>query len=286
MLTCFEDGAAFESLDQRAFTVGHSLLGHPALSLENLGQVIPSLSKDQVFHSTGQLEKTDNFDRAHLDRKNGLSIAETIERIRTSDSYVMVRQPETDPSFKDLYRQLVDDVSTLMVRRGVGRAPVDPMLYLFIASPHSVTPFHVDRYSTLLLQFRGTKQVTVFPMFDERVVTAPELEAFMARTGERPVYRPDAEALGSTFDFAPGQALHIPFMAGHHVKNGADDVSVSLSIIFNTRQTDALSHAMRLNHRARRLGLTPTPVGRGGWRDQGKALIHRSVSRARRALAR
>jgi|APLak6261678615_1056124.scaffolds.fasta_scaffold00798_3 hypothetical protein len=286
MLTCFEETPDFGSLDREAFTFTHKLMGHPALSLENLGRAIPALPPAQVFYSSGKLDKSDDFDRAHLDRRNGLTIEETIERIRTSDSYVMVRQPETDASFKELYRQLIDDVSTLMKRRGVGAAPSDPMLYLFIASPNSLTPFHIDRYSTFLMQFRGRKTVSVFPMWDERVVTAEESEGFMAQSGVRPKYRPESESLGTAFDFSPGQAVHIPFMAGHHVKNGPDDVSVSLSIIFNTRETVAMSKAMVLNHKLRGAGLKPKPVGHSEWRDLGKSLVYRSLSKVRRTLGR
>lgn len=285
MLDCFDETPAFEGLDRNAFTFSHQLLDHPALMLSNLGRVIPALPKEQVFYSSGKLDKTDDFDRAHLEKKNGLSIEETMERIRTSDSYVMVRSPEVDETFRDLYRALISDVTELMRRRGVGDVPLDPMLYLFIASPNSITPFHIDRYSTFLMQFRGKKTVTVFPMFDERVVPSVEMEGFMAHAPERPKYRAETEALATPFDFAPGQAVHIPFMAGHHVKNGADDVSVSMSIIFNTSQTRAMSKAMLLNHSLRKRGLAPRPVGRSAWRDLGKALAFRSLSKVKRALA-
>ncbi|MFT3711636.1 MAG: hypothetical protein QM817_28700 [Archangium sp.] len=285
MLTCFDETAAFEELDKSAFTFTHQLMDHPALALSNLGRAIPALPKEQVYYSSGKLEKTDDFDRAHLDKKNGLTIEATIERIRVSDSYIMVRSPEDDVSFKDLYKALISDVTELMHRRGVGDMPLDPMLYLFIASPNSVTPFHIDRYSTFLMQFRGRKTVTVFPMFDQRVVPAGEMEAFMSHDG-RPTYRPESEALATPFDFSPGQAVHIPFMAGHHVKNGSDDVSVSMSIIFNTSQTRAMSKAMMLNHALRKRGLAPEPVGQSAWKDLGKSLVFRSMSRARRLIGR
>lgn len=281
---CFADTTDFGSLDRRAFTFTHTLLGHPTLSLENLGRVLPALPKDQVFYSSGQLQKTDDFDRAHVDKKNGLSLEETVEKLRTTQSYIMVRAPEVEPSFKDLHRQLMDDVGQVMQRCGVGRVPLESMLYLFIASPNALTPFHIDRYTTFLLQFRGRKQVAVYPCWDERVVTAAEQDAFMAYSGERPSYRPDAEPLASVFDFKPGEAVHIPFMAGHWVKNGADDVSISMSIIFTTELSQALGKAMRLNHRLRRLGLSPKAVGQGGLRDKSKALVQRAAGRLARLV--
>ena len=136
------------------------------------------------------------------------------------------------------------------------------------------------------MQFRGSKKVTVFPGWDERVVAPDECEEFMARTGRRPSWRPEVETLGETFSFAPGQALHIPFIAGHHVQNGPDDVSISMSIIFNTRQTVALSKALMFNHQIRKLGYKPEAVGRSPWRDQSKALLFRGASWVRRNLRR
>ena len=284
-LTCFADDMPRDRLDHAAFTVPHRLLGHPALSLENLERAIPALPPSQVFFSSGRLDRRDDFDRAHLDHRNGLSIEATLETIRHGTSYVMVRAPETHPSFQPLYRELCDDVRRLMRARGVGDMPHGAMLYLFIASPGSVTPFHIDRYSTLLMQFRGTKEVTVFPPWDERVVPAVDREGFVANSGQRAVWRPEIEPLGRCFRFAPGDALHIPFVAGHHVRNGPDDVSISLSIIFNTDETRAQSRAMVFNHvLRRRLGLHPRPVGGGDWRDAVKAGVWGTGARLAHAL--
>ncbi|MBX3618385.1 MAG: cupin-like domain-containing protein [Rhizobacter sp.] len=163
------------------------------------------------------------------------------------------------------------------------------MLYLFIASPNSLTPFHVDRYSTILMQFRGDKEVCVFPPRDARVASADDCDAFMAYApGRRPVWRPEAEPLGTSFQFSPGDALHIPFMAGHYVRNGANDVSISMSIIFNTRETARLSDAMRWNHylrrKAGRFGFEPSPVGTSAQRDAAKALMWRSKQRVTRLV--
>jgi Cupin-like domain len=281
-MNVLDDSDALNRLDSAAFVLSHRAVGHPALSLHNLGRVIPALPQQQVFYSSGRLATSDNFDTANRDKPNGLSIEATIEQIRTSDSYVMVRQPERDASFADLYRGLKADVTDVMRRLGVGQAPRDPMLYLFIASPKSVTPFHIDRYSTILLQIQGHKHVTVYPTWDQRVVTSAEQDGFMAGTGIRPVYRPEADPLGTRFAFAPGQALHIPFMAGHHVRNGDDEVSVSLSIIFNTDKTATLAKAMCMNQTLRGLGMSPSPIGQDWSADRRKSFAFRCIDKVRR----
>jgi Cupin-like domain len=281
MLSCFGEGIDAGRLDREAFKFQHKLLGHPALSLEHLAHVIPALPKDNVMYSKGRLKNGDDFETTFSKRPEDQSIEETIEKIRVSDSYIMVSSPEVDASFAPLHKQLIADVEALMQERGLGNAAVDPRLFLFIASPNSVTPFHIDRYSTFLLQFRGSKQVCVFPPWDERVVSAPNREAYVAYKNTRLPWSAEKDALSIKFDFHPGEALHIPFVAGHHVRNGGEDVSVSMSIIFNTQQSMAWRGALNFNLRSRRLlariGMSPAPVGASSWRDSAKSQMWSAV---------
>lgn len=282
-LTCFQQDFAPDTLDRSASLFHHRLMGDPALSLQNLARVIPRLPADQVFHSHGQLDLRDDLDRAHLDHRPAQRLAAALEQLRESNAYIMVREPEHHPSFMPLLRQLTDDVARMARAADVPGRLGDIKLYLFIASPNSVTPFHIDRYSTFLLQFRGSKQVCVFPPWDERVVDDEDAEHFFARTGRRPVWRAQAEALGTSFQFAPGQALHIPFAAGHHVRNGSEDVSISLSIIFNTAPTRRLMRALAFNHHARpwlrSLGITPRRVAPDAPGVERKAALWRMGGR-------
>jgi hypothetical protein len=281
MLNCLGDGADAQRLDRAAFKFQHKLLGHPALSLENLSRVIPSLPKDNVSYSKGLLKNGDDFETTFSRRPEDRSIEETIENIRVSDSYIMVNSPQTDASFAPVYKELIADVEALMRQRGVGRVAIDPKLFLFIASPNSVTPFHLDRYSTFLMQFRGSKQVCVFPAWDERVVSARNCEAYVAYMNTRLPWSVETDALSTKFDFRPGEAIHIPFAAGHHVRNGGEDVSISMSIIFNTRQSMAWRGALNFNYRLRRalakVGMSPKPVGQSDWRDSAKSTMWSAV---------
>jgi hypothetical protein len=289
MIKSFAEGLDVHLLDRQPFKFGHRLMGHPALTLENLGRVLPSLPKEQVFFSKSTRDNGDDLDRLHQDKQNGLSIEATIETIRTSDSYIMVRSPEADPSFASLHRELLEDVEQIIQAKGAGVRALESMLYLFIASPNSVTPFHIDRYSTFLMQFRGSKTVSIYPAWDARVVDAGECEDYVAYAAERgPRWRPSGEAYGTPFTFSPGESLHIPFLAGHHVKNGADDVSISMSIIFKTDETERMRQAILFNRQARkalsRFGFHPSVVGQEPWKDTMKAALHRGAQRAFKLL--
>lgn len=285
-LKCFDRGVPLDQLDRAAFKFKHGLLGHPALTLENLARVLPTLPQQHVMYSTKLLANGDDFESTYRHRPAEQSLEATIESIRHSDSYILVNKPELDPSIAPLFKDLLHDVEALMRVRGTGTRAWDPRLFLFIASPNSVTPFHLDRYSTFLLQFRGSKQITVFPQWDERVVTHRSREAYMAHANTHLAWSEERDALGTAFTFSPGEALHIPFAAGHHVRNGAEDVSISLSIIFNTPQTRHWVHAHRWNHwaraRLRGLGYEPSPVPHAGWRDTCKSVAWRAVAKAQR----
>lgn len=289
MYKCFVDGFDEGMLDRRGALLKHKLLSHPALSLENLAAVIPALpQKEHVFYSKELLDTGADFESTYRSRPQDRTIEETIDSIRRSNSYIMVRAPEVHDSFKELHRDLISDVETVMRKRGAGSAALDPQLYLFIASPNSVTPFHLDRYSTFLLQFRGSKTVSIFPQWNEQVVPAARLEDYVAYASTKLDWQDSMNALGVHHEFQPGDALHIPFAAGHHVKNGPGDVSISMSIIFNTDESEVWRRALLFNQFSRRrlarIGLAPSPVGKGGWRDAAKSGLWRAMSRARRGI--
>lgn len=285
MLSCFGEGVSADKLDREPYKFAHKLMDHPALRLDNLARVLPTLPKEQVMYSKRLLQNGDDFESTFRQRPQDQTIEETIEGIRTSDSYIMVSSPQVDASFAPLHKELIADVESLMRSRGLGKEALTPKLYLFIASPNSVTPFHIDRYSTFLMQFRGSKTVTVSKPWDERVVSSQDCENYVSYASTKLPWSAEKDAHATAFEFHPGDALHIPFVAGHHVRNGADDVSISMSIIFNTEQSMAWRRALAFNHLARpmlgRVGIRPQPVGQIAWRDATKANVWRSVAAAR-----
>lgn len=282
MLKCFSGSVDASSLDRRPFTFSHQLVGHPSLSLESLAKTLPELPREKVQFSKGLQDLGIHFDSAHEKHKNGLTLEETIERLKTTSSYIAVLDPEAHPAFKGLYADLLADVASLRKTR-----ITEPRMWLFIASPNAITPFHFDRYSNFLMQIRGSKQVAVFPNFNEAVVPAAECESYMHREEAKPLWKPELDRFAQKFDFRPGDALHIPYVAGHYIKNGAEDVSISLSFFFQTEETLRWTHAMQLNHKLRtRLGINPRPVGQSKALDAVKARALPALRRVRKLMRR
>lgn len=281
----FSEGIDVNKLDTSPFKVRHSLLGHQALELESLTETLLRLPRSHVRYSNRQLKTADNFEATFRKDHGNCSLETTLRDMLFSDSLIMVNSPEIDPAFKLLYEEIIESVAGLVSEKDRKKRILMPTLYLFIASPNSVTPFHIDRYSTFLFQFRGSKEVGVAKPWDTRVVSGPDCEAYVSYANTKLPWSDDRKELFERYQFSPGEALHIPFVSGHFVKNGPEDISISMSIIFNTETTMMWRRALNFNHRARKLlkplNLTPAPVGLNRFRDQSKALLWQSWLRAR-----
>lgn len=295
---------ALTDFDQRPFRFDHSLLQRDELKFESLREVVLSLPSDQVFFSRADLKIDANFDRAHVDHATGLSLESTLADMATTNSYVMVRQPDSHARLKPVLDLMMSELRDFVhqVHGGQG-SPADvfhdPMLYLFISSPNSVTPFHVDRYSTLLFQLQGEKDVMIWDRYDRETVTAEELEFLFGLPHiKNPTYKGKDTRQPEAVHLSPGQGVHIPFTSPHWVKNGPQ-VSVSVSFIFQTPPSVTQGNAHRFNYHVRRVLKklpvpVPMPVGSVGelrLLDSAKAGLlstmenARSIWRARRSSA-
>ncbi|MBC7538414.1 MAG: cupin-like domain-containing protein [Bacteriovorax sp.] len=279
-LKCFKEPINLKLLDREPFKFNHQLLGHPALSLESLAKIIPELSSEKVMYSKGLNDLSVNFDDALNEENKEKNFSEVIDSIRTTNSYIALRNLENHKAFKDLYKDLMVDVSGLLMSNGTGTSPLEPMLWIFIASPNAVTPFHFDRTSNFLMQIRGSKEVAIFPPRIEEIISAKNTEAYLDWSGGLPPWKQELDVHANKFQFNSGEAIHIPYVSGHYVKNGAEDISISLSFLFHSEETLRWSNAMKLNNRLRRLGLNPSPIGFSPRVDSFKASMFPAVSRA------
>jgi hypothetical protein len=290
--------------DRKPFQFHHELSDHPALQLDSLREVVLSLPREQVFASRADLKIDTDFDRAHIDNGIDRTLEATLADMATTNAYVMVRQPDSHPRLKPVL-ELFQAELRAHILKGLGSsrrklfAPVserfhDPMLYLFISSPRSVTPFHVDRYSTLLLQLQGEKDVMIWDRNDRETVTEEELESLFGRPHlNNPSFKTADARQPMGNHLVRGQGVHIPFTSPHWVKNGAE-VSVSISFIGKTDAAAREGNAYNFNFHARQwLSRLPPglprppvrPVGPSPLRDATKSGIVRSVYGVRRRLA-
>ncbi|TAD82394.1 MAG: transcriptional regulator [Sphingomonadales bacterium] len=244
--------------------LSHGLTSHPLLEIEALAQLAEGLPLTSVEYNRGDLP-------IGVDGKpgsNGLTIAETIRRVAEAESWAVLKNIEQVPAYEALLLGLLEEIRP-EIEAATG-AMLTPQGFIFVSSPNSVTPYHFDPEHNILLQIRGTKVMTQFPAGDTRFVPDEAHETYHSG-GPRELKWDDSFLdHGTEFALSPGEALFVPVMAPHFVKNGPAP-SVSLSITWRSEWSYRESDARIFNAILRERGLRPRSPGRWPQQNYAKA---------------
>jgi hypothetical protein len=240
-------------------------------ALADLAEALPAASieynaADQPIGIDGKPEPT------------GLPIGETIRTIGASGSWAALKNIEQHPAYAELLRGLLDELRPA-IEAATGRMMM-PQGFVFVTSPGGITPYHFDPEHNVLLQLRGSKVMTQFPAGDARFAPDEVHEAYHTGGARELRWHDDLASGGTEYALAAGEALFVPVMAPHFVRNGPE-ASVSLSITWRSQWSFAEADARAFNAVLRRMGLKPRAPGRWPAGNRAKALGWRLLRRLR-----
>ena len=255
------------------FQFAHHLGNHPLFEVPQLVKLACFLEESRVsgrvtlFSDDAAL--TQGWQRS---RRSGTNVSECLADIEKSHSWVLMKDIQTHPDYRDLVARFVTELEQLL-----GRA-VRPSItwidaYLFVSSPGMVTPYHIDHETNFLFQVKGEKTVNLFDPSDREILSEDEIERYYVGDFSSAKFREPVQQKARVFELSPGLAVHQPPLAPHWVRTGSTRHSVSLSILFFLREYDAVAKVYQVNHYLRRLGLRPASPGRSALRDQVKQLV-------------
>ncbi|MBX3442884.1 MAG: cupin-like domain-containing protein [Planctomyces sp.] len=268
------DAAEFsQRFSREPFLIRHSLCDHPLFALERLLKLAQTLPEECIEYNAGKLPVSIEHDRTP---RNGLSPDETIRRIAECKSWLVLKYVERDPAYRELLDACLAEVRPHSDRIAPGMCHAQA--FVFITSPGSVTPLHIDPEHNFLLQLRGSKTVHMYNGRNRDLVSEQQLEHFYCDRGRNMEHQPWFEDHSWTFDLPAGQGLHFPVTFPHWVQNG-DDVSISFSITFRTPDLDRRRALYEMNSRLRAWKLNPPPIGARPWRDEMLFTAFRSARR-------
>jgi hypothetical protein len=263
-----------EKFPHQGFLTPHRLCGHPLLELPRLEKLARTLPEALVEYHSGKV----GFSQPKKTYPgNGLSMLDTIRRIEETTSWMVLRQCEHDPEYAELMHSLIGEV----LAQFAGLPPQPWMqeihrqhVFIFISSPNTITPCHVDDEHSFLMQVRGSKTVAQWDWRDRRIMTEPQAEDMLEFWHDEKYdcylpYKDEFLPAATQFELQAGNALHFPFGAPHWVKNGPA-VSISFSIAWRSLMSEQHAVVYHLNKRMRALGLKPTPPEQSAWRDSVK----------------
>ncbi|MCF8707271.1 cupin-like domain-containing protein [Rhizorhapis sp. SPR117] len=249
--------------------LGHNLSGHALLTREALAALAERLPNDRVEYNRGDLPIGI---RPEDTPANGLSVSDTIRSIDDNGSWMVLKNIERDHGYRSLLESALTEIAPLV------EAQTGPMLhmeaFIFLSSPNSVTPFHMDPEHNILLQIEGEKTMTVFPPGDEALVPPRQSESFHGGSHRNLAWNDAFLAKGTKVHLTPGDALLVPVKAPHFVQNGPS-VSISFSITWRSKRSVAEGELHSLNATLRRWSLPLVSIGKAPERQALARLFYR-----------
>lgn len=245
----------------RIQAVRHRLADHPLLQADQLIALGKRFRcSSHLFTFNNLAGAAENFDAVARLYPNQKTVDESLRNISEAKAWVLLRHVQSDPSYRALIDYALDPIQPEIERK-------DPGMYyragwIFVAAPHTTTPFHIDRNHGILLQVRGVKTVYVWDAEDAEVVTDRARDVFHARHDLALVkWHEEFRERAHVFEVGPGMGVYIPETCAHLVET-SDEPSTTISLTYSTSATrrDAMVHVM--HDLMQRKGIEPPAVGK------------------------
>ncbi|VVT20063.1 cupin-like domain-containing protein [Erythrobacter sp. EC-HK427] len=243
------------SYPEGAHRLEHEMVSNPLLELDALALLGSALPASSVEYNRGDLP----LGVTGKPEGNGLTIEQTIRGIHDNNSWAVLKNIEQKKPYAALLEELLDELRPVIEER-TGKM-LKLQAFIFISSPGAVTPYHFDPEHNILLQLTGKKTMTVFPAGDPMFAPDAAHEAYHTGGPRELRWRDEFLPHGVNFNLRPGDAVYVPVMAPHFVRNGKD-VSISLSITWRSEWSFNEADARAFNHLLRRFGVSPAAPGR------------------------
>lgn len=265
------EAAERSSLDRdfplNPFAIKHQLAGNPLFTLPRIIELLRALPRDQIESNSGQVEIGQDPNKMPL---LDMEPDEIVRRLETASAWMVLKRVETDPA----YKKVLED-ALLAVARQKGHASVreagfhDIRGFMFVSSPKSTTPFHIDGEDNIFVQIHGEKFFTIFDNRDGSIASPDAVEHCITQHRNL-AYDKAFDAKSVCHRLLPGDGVFVPYLWPHWVRT-SDSYSVSLAITWKTRDVIRNNDLLVCNSMLRRVGLPQPAPGRYPLLDRAKS---------------
>jgi hypothetical protein len=264
----------------KPFAIHHKLAGHPLLTLPRIAQLASELPRDLIEYNSGKVAISQDPDAIPT---VDLDPVEVVKSIETAGAWMVLKRVENSPE----YRRLLEDTLLSVARARGFNSLLDAGFeqvegFLFVSSPNSTTPFHLDSEDNFFVHIHGEKFFTIFDNTDRTIVSDDEIERSM--TKHRNLKYDESFALrGKEFQLFAGDGCYVPYQWPHWVRT-AGSFSISMAITWKTREVRRLNDLHFFNSMLRGIGLPQQPPGKQPALDALKLAFYRTITTAIKPL--
>ncbi|MCF8477183.1 MAG: cupin-like domain-containing protein [Pseudolabrys sp.] len=268
------DTAAFTSaFPMRPFAIKHRLAGDPLFTLPRIVDLIRELPADQIEYSSGKAEIGQDPDATEF---IDLDPAEVVRRIETCGAWMVLKRVETHPAYRAVIEQALLAMARANGHNSLKEAGFQDIRgFMFVSSPDSTTPFHVDAEDNIFVHIHGDKFFTIYDNRDGSVVSDDAIEHSLTKH-RNVAYSADYESKSTCYSLKAGDGVFVPYLAPHWVRTGSQ-YSISLAVTWKTKAVMAKNDVVVVNSLLRRIGFPQRAPGHNPAFDAIKLALFRSA---------
>ena len=268
------DAQAFESqFPLKPFRINHALVGDTRLELPAILELVKSLPRDRIEYNSGKVAV--NQDAASTPLVE-LSPEEVVAKIQTAGAWMVLKRIEHNPVYKGLLEEALMSVAKAQGFASLKDAGfTDIQGFLFVSSPGSTTPFHLDSEDNFFVQVHGDKQFSIYDNEDRKIASEDTIE--YAITKHRNIkYDEKFEPKAMHNKLKPGEGVFVPYLWPHWVKT-FDSYSISVAITWKTKAVNRRNDLYQVNAMLRDRGMPQAAPGVQPLADEFKLGVYRAI---------
>lgn len=235
--------------------VQHTFHNHPLFTLDSLREAAKSLPKHLIRFHANTARADSSFEQVEKHHPSKHSFEDAISNLENSGSWIALHHLQEIPEYAEVLKEALDQISSTT-------NALDPglhwrVLWVFIQSPYSLTPFHMDHENNFLMQVSGKKTAYLWNRYD--CLTDQDHEHFHGTSSRNQIkFLEEYRKKATIVNLSPGNGAYMPAGSPHLVENG-DNVAITISMTYLTERTRKRETFYRCNHALRKLGMNPAP---------------------------
>jgi len=269
------DASAFEQLfPNRPFRIRHALTDDPRLTLRAIIDLLKVMPRDRIEYNSGKAAVSQDPSTTPL---VDLEPEDVIRQIETAGAWMVLKRVESHPAYKALLEDALLSVARARGFQSLADARFsDIQGFLFVSSPGSTTPFHLDSEDNFFVQIHGDKIFNVYNNEDRSIATEEQIEHCI--TKHRNLKFEERYAAKEMHNaLQPGEGVFVPYLWPHWVRT-TDSYSISVAITWKTPEVRRRNDLYVINSMLRDRGLPQAAPGTQPLRDAAKLAVFRTAN--------
>jgi Cupin superfamily protein len=256
----------------RPFGIRHMLSGHPLLTLPRIARLAAELPRDRIEYNSGDAAVSQDPDKV---KSVDLDPVAIVEQIESAGAWMVLKRIESSPE----YRALLEDCLMSVARARGFTSLMDADFqqiegFLFVSSPNSTTPFHLDSEDNFFVQIHGEKFFRIYDNEDRAIADDDAIEHSLTRHRNLK-YDDGFQPRGTEFHLFAGDGCYVPYKWPHWVRT-ANEYSISMAITWRSNAVHRDIDLQFCNAMLRGLGLPQAAPGRHPTWDSVKLAVYRA----------